>query len=115
MDYLKSACAVKSPRMGSISALVLSTSASTTQDTGVTTGGPMWVTFICDVAWYVTFSADGTTTITDPDATAVSGNGRTWRVGADSPLNVLISSKVDRYFKARGSDAGTLRWYASNL
>lgn len=115
MDYLKSACGVRAPRQGELGVVVLSTSPSTTQDTGVTTGGPMWVTFVCDVAWYVTFSNDGTTTITDPDPTAVSGNGRCWRVGADQPFPMLISSKVDRYFKARGAEAGTLRWYQSSL
>lgn len=115
MDYLKSACGVRAPRQGELGVVAVTTSASAAQDTGVTSGGPRWVTFKADVNCYITFGVDGTTTITDPDGTAVSGNGRTWELTAGIPEPFLISSKVDRYFKVRGTGAGYVRWYGSQL
>jgi hypothetical protein len=114
-DAERLAYGVKAPREGSISAVAVTTSAGSAADTGVSTG-QAFVTFICDVACYITFSNDGSNAnITDPDGTAVAGDGRTWRIPADSPQPFLIQAGVDRYFKPRGTAAGTLRWYVSSL
>src|SRR5688572_17217193 len=111
-DYEKIANAVLPPREDDIRVIDVTTSASTVQDTGVNDGAPRFITMISDVAFYVTFSKNGTNTVTDPDGTATSGGGRTWRVPADQPFHATIG-KVERYFKARGTAAGTLRWYIS--
>lgn len=114
-DYEKLAAAVLPPMEDSISAIAITTSASTVQDTGVVVNNaPRYVTFISDVAFYITFSNDGSNAnITDPDGTAVSGSGRTWLVPANTQFNALVGT-VQRYFKARGTASGTLRWYVSS-
>jgi hypothetical protein len=113
-DYEKLASAIKPPQEDSISVLAITTSASTAQDTGVSAGGPRYVTVIADVACFITFSNDGLdSAITDPDGTNTSTGARTWRIPADSPQNFLIT-RTSRYFKARGSAAGYLRWYISS-
>jgi hypothetical protein len=113
-DYEKIASAVLPPMEDAISAIAITTSASTAQDTGVNGDSSRYVTFISDIAFFVTFSNDGLdSSITDPDGTAVSGSGRTWLVPASTPLNVLVSRR-SRYFKARGTGSGTLRWYTSS-
>jgi len=112
-DYEKMASAVLPPMEGSISAIAITTSASTAQDTSVS-AEPRYVTFISDVAFYITFGNNGLNVgPTDPDGSAVSGNGRTWLVPASTQLNVLVT-KTQRYFKARGTGSGTLRWYQSS-
>lgn len=112
-DYEKLAAAILPPQEGSISAIAITTSASTVQDTGVSAGAPRYVTMVSDVAFFVTFGNAGTNTVTDPDGTAVAGNGRTWLVPANTYANFLVGS-VQRYFKARGTGSGTLRWYISS-
>lgn len=111
-DYEKLASAVKPPMEDEIRVLAVTTSASAVQDSGITRG-PRYVTFICDVACYITFGKDGTNTVTDPDGTAASGGGRTWRLAADQPQAFLVNT-VARYFKARGTASGSLRWYVSS-
>lgn len=112
-DYEKMAAAIMPPMEDSINAVAVTTSAGSAADTGVS-AGPKFVTFICDVACYITFSNDGSNAnITDPDGTAVAGSGRTWRLAADQPQSFVINS-VSRYFKPRGTGAGTLRWYVSS-
>lgn len=113
-DAEQLASAVKAPREGAIRVLALTTSASAVQDTGVSSG-QAYVTLIADVACYVTFGADGTNTVTNPDETAATGGGRTWRLAADQPQSFLVQSGADRYFKAKGSASGYLRWYVSSL
>lgn len=106
--------AILPPKEGAISVLALTTSASAVQDTGIVSGTvARFVTLVSDVACYVTFSDDGTNTITDPDETNTSTNARTWRIGADQPANFTITG-TERYFKAKGSAAGYLRWYVSS-
>lgn len=112
-----SAANIAAPKMGNIRVLAVTTSASAIQNVteflaGASTGyKPRWITFICDVAWYVTCGS--TSTITDPDSTATTTDARTWRVPADQPFAVRVT-KDTAYFKARGSAAGTLRWYPSD-
>ena len=114
-DFEKLACAIAPPMEDSINVLAVTTSASSAQDSGVSAGSPRYVTFIADVACFITFSNDGlNSAITDPDGTATSNSGRTWRLAADQPQAFLIT-RTARYFKARGSDAGFLRWYISSL
>jgi hypothetical protein len=113
-DFERMAAAITPPRMGDIRAMDVTTAAGAATDTGVSTPGPKYVTFQCDVACYITFSNDGlSTNITDPDDAAVTGDGRTWRIPADQPTPFLVSV-TERYFKPRGSDTGVLRWYISS-
>lgn len=114
-DYEKLAAAVLPPMEGAISAIAITTSASTAQDTGVSpNNAPRYVTLISDVAFYITFSNDGlNSAITDPDGAAVTGDARTWFVPANTQANFLAGN-TQRYFKARGTGAGTLRWYVSS-
>lgn len=113
-DYVKLACAILPPQEDNIGVMAVTTSAGAATDTGVSAGAPRYVTFICDVACYITFSNDGlSTNITDPDGTAVAGSGRTWRIPADLPFPVLVGS-MQRYFKPRGTASGTLRFYISS-
>lgn len=117
MSAIENAAAnIAPPIQGSIRVLSVTTSASSTQDLteflsdSSKRTGPRYITFICDVAWYITFNSS--TTITDPDSTSTSGNGRTWLVPASQPYHVRVTPRHP-YFKARGSASGTLRWYPS--
>lgn len=115
-EYIeKAALSIKPPQEDAISVLALTTSASTVQDTGIAAPSlARFVTFIADVACFITFSNDGTNAnITDPDGTATSTSARTWRIPADSPQHFEVGV-LERYFKARGSAAGYLRWYVSS-
>ncbi len=113
-DFETSALTISPPSKDGIGVIAITTSASTAQDTGVAANTRRYVTFVSDVACFITFSNDGlNTSITDPDGTSVAGSSRTWRLPADSPQNFAIGL-MSRYFKARGSAAGYLRWYTSS-
>lgn len=106
--------AILPPRQGEIRVLALTTSASAVQDTGIAAGGQTrFVTVVSNVDAYITFSDDGTNTITDPDETNTSTDARTWLLTAGVPQPFTVSP-VERYFKAKGSAAGYLRWYVSS-
>ena len=111
-DYEKMAAAILPPRQGDIRVLAITTSASAVQDSEVSSG-PHFITLICETAFYITFTANGTNVITDPDGTATSGNARTMLVPANQPTPFIVS-QMERYFKVRGTGAGTLRWYLSS-
>ncbi len=113
-DYESLAAAVLPPKEGAIRVLAVTTSASSVQDAlGSDLPIRSFVTFICDQDCYLTFTAAGSNTITDPDATATTGNARTWLVPAKQPFNVVLTN-TDRYFKARAAGSGMLRWYISS-
>jgi len=101
---------VRPPREGSINAIAITTAASTqqtiTEDQSSEEG--YW-NFIADVAFYITFASKGAA-VTDPDGTAVAGNGRTWLIPANTPTPFWLGAD-SKEFKARGTAAGTLRWY----
>ena len=98
------------PQQGEIRAVVLAAAASLEQDTGVADGETSFL-FVCDAAFYLTFSANGVSgTITAPDPTAIAGNARTMRYGPDTVYPFVIGPH-NRYFRAYGTAASTLRWY----
>jgi len=101
---------VKPPEQGTVRALVLAAAASVEQDTAVANGETSFV-FVCDAAFYLTFSSNGVSgSITAPDPAAVAGDARTMRYAADLPHPLVISPR-SRYFRAYGTGASVLRWY----
>jgi len=114
--YEKMWAAQKPPTEGDIRVLSVTTAASAIQDTGVeagAAGGPRTVKFIGSVAFYVTFAGNGGNTVTDPDGTATTGDGRTWLVPANTEWCEPVSPR-ERYFKVRGTGSGTVRWRISS-
>ena len=107
---------VSGPIEGQIRVLALTTSASAVQDLtefmadSSLRRGEVWVTFVCSARWYMTCGS--TSTITDPDSTSTSGNGRCWEIPADVPFPFRVTKKT-AYFKARGSASANLRWTVS--
>ena len=101
---------VIAPTQGNIYVLSVTTSASSEQDIGIDEADKsQYWTFVCDVDCYVTF---GGSTVTDPDETTASGDGRTWLLSAGQP-QAFVLDRGSRYFKAKGSASGKLRYYAS--
>lgn len=101
---------VGTPRQGEIRALAITGTASAEQDLGEDAQTRhSYMRFISDVKFWITFHdvAGGTT---DPDETAVTGDGRTWMVPASQAEN-FRADRLGRYFKVKGSAVGTLRWY----
>lgn len=112
---MTTAAFIPPPTEGNIEVLSLTTSASAEQELSVPQSSEgRYVHFIADVAWYVTFSDDGNvvgrSAVTDPSESATTGDGRTWRVPADTVL-AIVPTRITRFFKAKGSGSGTLRWY----
>lgn len=114
---------VSPPREGDIRALAVTTSPSTEQDLAEFLGGastdalanrrPVWIAFICDVAFGITFSKAIGDAVADPDLASVAGDSRCWPVPANTEWHRLIGP-VDSRFKVDGSAAGILRWYPSS-
>ena len=104
---------VRPPIEGNIGVVALTTSASAQRDLGldpVSTGRKSYL-FVSDVRCYITFSNDGISgSITTPNETAVSGDGRTFMLPADVIMPIVVSP-MNRYFIAKGSASGYLRWY----
>lgn len=112
---MTTAAFIPPPTEGNIEVLSLTTSASSEQELSVPQSSEgRYVHFIADVVWYVTFSTNGhvnnRSEVADPDENATSGDGRTWRIPADTVL-AIVPTRITRFFKAKGSASGTLRWY----
>lgn len=104
-EYFNPAGAIQ----GGIRVLSVTTSASSEQS--LTEFATERVELKCDVPFWITF---GVSTVTDPDETATSGNGRTFRVEAGEPYHVHVVAGTNDKFKVKGVGAGTLRWYVYN-
>jgi len=104
---------IRPPTEGTIRVVALTTSASAEQDLGLdpmTTGERSYL-FISDVDCYITFSSDGIAgSVNDPDETAVTGDGRTFRLPAGMIVSYMVQP-CQRYFKVKGSTTGYLRYY----
>lgn len=101
---------LKPPEEGNISVLSLSAdTASAAQDLLASNiAQTHMVTFVCNEVFYLTFSTDKAS-VTDPDITATSGDGRTWLCPANTPISFKIGVR-NRYFKAISASACYLRW-----
>jgi len=103
------AAEVLAPTQGNITAVAISTTANASVDLGAAAVGK-YITMIAEVAFYVTFHSAAVTT---PDETAVSGDGRTWRVPADTAVHFKVL-QGSRHMRVKGSATGTLRYYLSS-
>lgn len=90
------------PPSGTENELALTTSVSATQDLGTGLRKDCMISFISTVSFNINFSE--TSTVTDP-----SGNGY---FAANTVHSFSPGSKL-RYFEARGSAAGSLKWWRS--
>lgn len=108
---MSAASMVQPPTEGNILVLALTTSASSAQDLGAEGSAEQgYWTFISDVDCYITFGAADS--VADPDETATSGDGRTWYMPAGLPQHFELDRR-SRYFKAKGTASGHLRYYSS--
>lgn len=103
------------PQMGLMSQTNLAAAtASTAQDTGITEAtaalGPQFITLIGAAEFYIVFSVDGTSTITDPVVATPTCMGP---YPASVPVNFRVS-KLQRYFKLISTPGGNVKWYLSS-
>lgn len=111
------------PQAGKIGVQAVTTSAGAKTDLSPSTEpfqGSVYVTFICDVAFYILFGKANTdaetpapVVATTGEITTVTKDGRCMRVPADFPFQVEVSPE-QRYFRVIGSNSGTLRYYISS-
>ena len=93
------------PREGLIGVLQL---VGTTPSSAVAIQQAGYHVFVCDEPFYITF---GNSSVAAPDETATTGNSRTMRWPADTPLAVYLSGIEDSHFRVKPTGNSFLRWW----
>ena len=110
------------PKAGKIKVLTLTAAtASSAQDSELSTAGRRYMTAVADAEWYILFSSNGKSDTTSLPAPVIATtgvtttlDGRCWGpIPAGTEFHRELSPD-ERYFRAISTAGGILRWYLSS-